>query len=352
MLLQHKDGTAAPAAGVQHRPRKQHLLSDGVQVRTRAATLPRYVNDLATVLATGQGLLQPELPIGIRLMGVRMSNFQERRLDSGQRSIASFVSQPVGQRSEQQQQQQQPASSSSRAADSSHAGEDLGELDEEDECLSAAVKDEHRDWDSLDPGFDGQVRLIGEQHLDHALLSRSPGCGCIWGLSGAVSESGLSSACFEHVGLPQVGPGLQEVPEKEPAGKEQGARQTWTCMMCTWENSFKWLRCSVCDHVRGSTLPAAAEHSAASAGPKSTVAEGAAHDLQQGLPRSSLQTPDATSVCSARTEQVTALPASHAPASAKPHPAVPPKRKRALSTAAPGKHARTPDLTSFFKPKR
>ena len=119
------------------------------------------MNDLVTVLATGQGLLQPEMPIEIRLMGVRMSNFQERRLDSGQRSIASFVSQPTGQRPEhQQQQQQQPATSSSRAADSSHAGEGLGEPDEEEECLSAAVEDEHWDWDSLGPELDGQVRLL------------------------------------------------------------------------------------------------------------------------------------------------------------------------------------------------
>ena len=164
-----------------------------MQVRTRAATLPRYVNDLATVLATGQGLLQPEMPIEIRLMGVRMSNFQERRLDSGQRSIAGFVSQPTGQRPEHQQQQQQPPSSSSRAADSSHAGE--GEPDEEEECLSAAVEDEHWDWDSLDPEHDGQVRLVREQQLEHIpppLFTRV-WLHLIWGLSEVISEAGWSS---------------------------------------------------------------------------------------------------------------------------------------------------------------
>ena len=126
----------------------------GEQVRTRAATLPRYVNDLATLLATGQALLQPELPIEIRLMGIRMSSFQERRLDSGQRSIASFVSQPGNSRADHQQ-QQQAGSPQDSALQGVEGLEDLGEADD---GLAAAVEDEHRDWNSLDPELEEQVQ--------------------------------------------------------------------------------------------------------------------------------------------------------------------------------------------------
>lgn len=119
--------------------------------------MPRYANDLATLLSTGQSLLQPELPIEIRLMGVRMSNFQEHKLETGQRSIASFVSQAAAPNPEQQQQQAQQLASRP-GGDSTQAAAGLGELEEEDDGISAAVEDEHRDWDSLDPEHDGQAR--------------------------------------------------------------------------------------------------------------------------------------------------------------------------------------------------
>ena len=60
-------------------------------MRTRAATLPQAINTSEAVNAAALRLLRPELPIEIRLMGLRMSNFLEVVLEPGQRSISAFV---------------------------------------------------------------------------------------------------------------------------------------------------------------------------------------------------------------------------------------------------------------------
>lgn len=47
-----------------------------MQVRTRSATLPQYVASKESLYAAACKLLAPELPISIRLMGIRVSNFK------------------------------------------------------------------------------------------------------------------------------------------------------------------------------------------------------------------------------------------------------------------------------------
>lgn len=134
------------------------------------------------------------------------------------------------------------------------------------------------------------------------------------------------------------------------AGKEQASRRTWTCMMCTWENSFKWLRCSVCDNVRGSTLPAAEEQNAHDR--LHPPMQEASNSLQ-GLPGSAHRDADSLPTCSSRAgkDAMTGMLPEHAPAASSSASSAAPKRKRAHGAAAVDKPARTPALTSFFKPK-
>ena len=63
-------------------------------MRTRAATLPQHISATDQILSAALRLLRAELPIEIRLMGLRMSNFAEVHLEPGQRSIAAFVQGP------------------------------------------------------------------------------------------------------------------------------------------------------------------------------------------------------------------------------------------------------------------
>ncbi|GMH35231.1 hypothetical protein BSKO_03099 [Bryopsis sp. KO-2023] len=60
------------------------------EIRTRAITLPHYVCSAQEILKPVLKLLAAELPIKIRLMGVRVSNFWEDRRDPGQPTLAKF----------------------------------------------------------------------------------------------------------------------------------------------------------------------------------------------------------------------------------------------------------------------
>ena len=68
-----------------------------LQVRTRAATLPQFISASEAINSAALRLLRPELPIEIRLMGLRMSNFLEVHLEPGQRSMSAFLHAQPGQ---------------------------------------------------------------------------------------------------------------------------------------------------------------------------------------------------------------------------------------------------------------
>ena len=69
------------------------LKTTAFEVRTRAHSLPQHINTALEIEAVALRLLRAELPIEIRLMGMRMSHFLEVRKEAGQQSIASFVQQ-------------------------------------------------------------------------------------------------------------------------------------------------------------------------------------------------------------------------------------------------------------------
>jgi len=71
------------------------LKSTAFEVRSRAYSLPQHISTASEIEAVALRLLKAELPIEIRLMGMRMSHFLEVRKEAGQQSIASFVRQSL-----------------------------------------------------------------------------------------------------------------------------------------------------------------------------------------------------------------------------------------------------------------
>ncbi len=71
------------------------LKSTAFEVRSRAHSLPQHISTASEIEAVALRLLKAELPIEIRLMGMRMSHFLEVRKEAGQQSIASFVRQSL-----------------------------------------------------------------------------------------------------------------------------------------------------------------------------------------------------------------------------------------------------------------
>ena len=69
------------------------LKTTAFEVRTRAHSLPQHISTAAEIEAVALRLLKAEVPIEIRLMGMRMSHFLEVRKEAGQQSIAAFVKQ-------------------------------------------------------------------------------------------------------------------------------------------------------------------------------------------------------------------------------------------------------------------
>lgn len=71
------------------------LKTTAFEVRTRAHSLPQHISTAAEIEAVALRLLKAELPIEIRLMGMRMSHFLEVRKEAGQQSIAAYVKQAI-----------------------------------------------------------------------------------------------------------------------------------------------------------------------------------------------------------------------------------------------------------------
>ena len=77
------------------------------ELRTRAATLDRHVSSTEDLAAAGLRLLHAELPLQVRLLGLRVSNFQESRRDPGQPSLEQLLARQQSRVTAAQQQQQQ-----------------------------------------------------------------------------------------------------------------------------------------------------------------------------------------------------------------------------------------------------
>lgn len=80
--------------GISGRTLTLKLKSASFEVRTRAVTLPNYIHSREDILRHASTLLKAELPLSIRLIGLRISHFDEGKdgpADPTQKSIKSFV---------------------------------------------------------------------------------------------------------------------------------------------------------------------------------------------------------------------------------------------------------------------
>ena len=72
-------------------------------VKTRSCMLEKFVKEKGDLYEHGRALLQSEMPVEIRLMGIRVSHFlEEQRQDPGQQTLPEMLS-LVGQKQQQQE---------------------------------------------------------------------------------------------------------------------------------------------------------------------------------------------------------------------------------------------------------
>ncbi|KAL6771591.1 POLK1 [Auxenochlorella protothecoides x Auxenochlorella symbiontica] len=119
------------------------LKCSNFELRTRAMTLPKYIHTASDILAAALKLLQAELPIEVRLMGLRMSSFLEQVRDPGQLSLAEML---AGRRSPAAGAEAGPSSAGAKAGPSSagagdYEGEAAGSSLGEGELLELSLQD-------------------------------------------------------------------------------------------------------------------------------------------------------------------------------------------------------------------
>lgn len=81
--------------GIRGRTLTLKLKTSCFEVRTRAVTLPYYICSSEDILKHAKKLLKAELPVSLRLMGLRMSHFSEGRegvaADPKQKTLSNFL---------------------------------------------------------------------------------------------------------------------------------------------------------------------------------------------------------------------------------------------------------------------
>eukprot|EP00887_Chlorella_sp_A99_P002072 scaffold21.g2072.t1 len=127
------------------------------ELRTRAATLDRFVCSADELATAGLKLLHAELPMCVRLLGLRVSNFKSAAREPGQRSLEEVLQrrqqcQQQQQQREQQQAHQQDAKEKGEQLEAEWAGEAAEGVDEQQhmsQLLSASdlVELTFREWE-------------------------------------------------------------------------------------------------------------------------------------------------------------------------------------------------------------
>ncbi|GFP88639.1 DNA polymerase kappa [Phtheirospermum japonicum] len=81
--------------GLRGRTLTLKLKTSCFEVRSRAVTLPNYICSSEDILKHAKKLLKAELPVSLRLMGLRMSHFSEGRegvaIDPKQKTLSNFI---------------------------------------------------------------------------------------------------------------------------------------------------------------------------------------------------------------------------------------------------------------------
>jgi DNA polymerase kappa len=173
------------------------------EVRTRAVTLNRYIHSAEDIHAAGLKLLRAELPVEIRLMGLRMSHFyEEPKRAPDQPSLQDVFSKRESKQKKRQQQEQDD--------DDDDDDKNKNEAVHSSQVLSAGDEVELtlRDW--KDPSTDFHPTL-------------------------PANESKQATKAVEQPSL-------------------------WECTACTFLNPKRQLLCEMCGCSKTGTRPGDADH--------------------------------------------------------------------------------------------
>eukprot|EP00208_Stichococcus_sp_RCC1054_P006025 CAMPEP_0206147638 /NCGR_PEP_ID=MMETSP1473-20131121/34031_1 /ASSEMBLY_ACC=CAM_ASM_001109 /TAXON_ID=1461547 /ORGANISM="Stichococcus sp, Strain RCC1054" /LENGTH=946 /DNA_ID=CAMNT_0053544649 /DNA_START=259 /DNA_END=3099 /DNA_ORIENTATION=+ len=273
------------------------------ELHTRAATLPGYISSAEQLLEVALQLLRPELPITVRLMGIRVSAFKEQPApEPGQRTLAGFVRNHVHQGwqgspadvakqdvlrgshpgssaeaverefgsglaspehmrhidrlpSLQSQQLLRQIGPSEESSDNGHPG---GEEGPSAQCAAPATPLElslhgwasevdDTDVDGEEGGEEDAEGLVAASELNHSHVSSQP-----------ISQPSPRDDSSQPIELSlrdwQGAPGQAAPSTQRGSSGVVGRRGRWECRVCTYLNPRHLLRCELCDVPRSGPL--------------------------------------------------------------------------------------------------
>ena len=208
------------------------------EIRTRAVTLDRYIQSSEEIFESGMKLLRAELPLEIRLMGFRMSNFlTTHQREKGQITLEEILKQ----QSKKQRGQQQEH----------HRKEGEDQLGPED----LVAREERK---SIDLAERSHCNLI-EREIAHGLKKLDDACsGKSFSRNDASNiRDALMNASYEMKNLGDLGSDHEWHTERrsddEELGSSAGRRHPcWVCSVCTFAENKRGvdLCCALCETPR------------------------------------------------------------------------------------------------------
>jgi DNA polymerase kappa len=221
------------------------------EVRTRAVTLPRYVHTAEDILAAGLKLLRAELPVEIRLMGLRMSHFyEEMKRAPDQPSLQDVFS-----RREKNKQKQENTNRSEKDGREDGGGDNIDADDDDGMALVHTSQ-------VLSAGDEVELTLRDWQDP----LS-SPTAGGHDGAGGGGSASGALTTTSRSLHIPSttlddIARGSNTTVSTNKVNNnpikllaKPAVEQTWVCTACTFENPKRQLLCEMCGCSKTGTRP-------------------------------------------------------------------------------------------------
>ena len=238
------------------------------ELRTRAVTLDRYISSSDDILTAALKLLRAELPVEIRLMGLRMSQFyEEARREPGQPSLEDLFK-----RKERQRQQKGEV-------------EKKLQITNKDELLHQPGASEAAPQDTINLRYDGSTRDYQDSidEIIHTSQILSPGDELELTLRDWQSAPSASTSPIQRdnpptmcgISLHMPSTTLDDIVRKTresddlPVGRtphlnaglhESGPTAiataatiaaTWACEACTFENPKGQLICEMCGTTKG-----------------------------------------------------------------------------------------------------
>lgn len=216
------------------------------ELRTRAVTVDRYISSSEDILAAALKLLRAEMPVEIRLMGLRMSQFyEEAKREPGQPSLEDLL--------KRRDRQKEAAKG---AKNKNHASTTAG--DHKTSILDNTI-DETMNYDDDDLVHTSQILSPGDD-LELTLRDwQAPSAPA----SAPASPSKAKSICGIPLHMPSTTLddavrriAQEEIPIAEFASSAPpAAGSTWSCEACTFQNPKGQLLCEICGTTKGGTPP-------------------------------------------------------------------------------------------------